>query len=83
MGSRYRSENKVKLNVLVAEDDAFQSKDPLNMKGIAISDLLNLCDFEVTDCEDGIKARDELLKVDNNFDMLLIDVIMPEMYISF
>jgi hypothetical protein len=34
----------------------------------------------VTDCEDGIKARDELLKVDNNFDVLLIDVFMPEMY---
>lgn len=79
MGSRYRSENKVKLNVLVAEDDAFQSIYFWSMKGIAISDLLNLCDFEVTDCEDGIKARDELLKVDNNFDMLLIDVIMPEM----
>jgi NIMA (never in mitosis gene a)-related kinase len=30
-------------------------------------------------CENGLSARDELLKNENEFDLILLDLLMPEM----
>jgi CheY-like chemotaxis protein len=35
--------------------------------------------FEVTDVENGRLARDELLNEDKDFDIVLLDLMMPEM----
>lgn len=47
--------------------------------GVAIIDLLCLCGYQVVACETGILARDELLKEESDFDLILLDMIMPEM----
>lgn len=38
-----------------------------------IYDILCLLGYEVVPCEDGLKARDELLKNENDFDLILLD----------
>ncbi|CAD8066879.1 unnamed protein product [Paramecium sonneborni] len=63
--------NKEIMNVLIAEDDLFQR--------VAIVDLLQLCGFQVIACKNGLEARDELLKNENEFDLILLDLLMPEM----
>ncbi|EGR34354.1 hypothetical protein IMG5_014920 [Ichthyophthirius multifiliis] len=59
------------IHVLVAEDDNFQR--------LALIDVLTLCNYQVTDVENGRLARDELLKEDSNIDVVLLDLWMPEM----
>ena len=39
--------------------------------------------WKVVAVENGRVARDELLKEDSNFDLVLLDVNMPEMVFSF
>ncbi|CAD8155178.1 unnamed protein product [Paramecium octaurelia] len=59
------------INVLLAEDAPIQR--------IALIDLLQLCNYQVVACETGIQARDELLKTENEFDLILLDLGLPEM----
>jgi len=40
---------------------------------------LALNDYEVTAVENGRLARDELLNEDNEFNLVLLDLMMPEM----
>ncbi|KAM3142973.1 hypothetical protein pb186bvf_005036 [Paramecium bursaria] len=65
-----RQGKRQSLNILVAEDDPFQR--------INIVDLLELCNYNVCACENGMQARDELLKTENDFDLILLDLMMPE-----
>ena len=46
-------------------------------------DILTLCSYNVTDVENGRIARDELLKEDACFDLILLDLTMPEMVKNF
>ena len=73
MESRISSKdnNKQKVHILVAEDDAYQR--------LALIDILALNDYEVTAVENGRLARDELLNEDNEFNLVLLDLMMPEM----
>jgi NIMA (never in mitosis gene a)-related kinase len=73
--SRIISEAKQKLHILVAEDDSFQR--------LALIDILSLCSYDVTAVENGVLARDELLKEENNFDLVLLDLMMPQLVIRF
>jgi CheY-like chemotaxis protein len=41
--------------------------------------LENLCDFDVTECEDGVQALAELAK--GHVDVVLADVNMPNWYL--
>ena len=38
-----------------------------------------MCGYDVVATEDGKKAMDELRNEDNNFDLILLDLYMPEM----
>lgn len=58
-------------NVLVAEDESFQR--------FALLDILTLCDYEPTMVENGKQALEELKKGNIEFDLLLLDLYMPEM----
>ena len=40
---------------------------------------MNLCSYEATVVENGRLALDELRKPENDFDLLLLDLYMPEM----
>ena len=40
-------------------------------------DFLSLCSFDVTAVENGVFARDELLKEESNYDLVLLDLMMP------
>jgi len=42
-------------------------------------DFMNLCSYEATVVENGRLALDELRKPENDFDLLLLDLYMPEM----
>tara|TARA_B110000503_G_C6776187_1_gene261409 strand:+ start:29 stop:190 length:162 start_codon:yes stop_codon:yes gene_type:complete len=53
----------------VAEDDQFQR--------LSLIDVLSLCSYEVTAVENGVLARDELLKEESNYDLVLLDLMMP------
>jgi CheY-like chemotaxis protein len=44
-----------------------------------LNDKLKIFLKSVTAVENGRIARDELLKEDSNFDIVLLDLIMPEM----
>lgn len=59
------------IHVLVAEDDPYQR--------LALIDILTLCQYTCQAVENGRAARDELLKENNYFDIVLLDVMMPEM----
>ncbi len=59
------------IHVLVAQDDNFQR--------LALIDLLSLANLKTTDVENGRLARDELLRQDVSYDLVLLDVNMPEM----
>ncbi len=63
--------DKINIHVLVAEDDSFQR--------LALMDILQLCEYEVAAVENGRLARDELLKDNQHFDIVLLDLMMPEM----
>ena len=58
-------------NVLVAEDEAFQRS--------ALLDILTLCEFEAVAYENGKLALEALRDPTNNFDLVLLDLNMPEM----
>ena len=40
---------------------------------------MNLCNYEATCVENGRLALEELRKPENDFDLLLLDLVMPEM----
>eukprot|EP00828_Plagiopyla_frontata_P015952 TRINITY_DN2069_c0_g1_i6.p1 TRINITY_DN2069_c0_g1~~TRINITY_DN2069_c0_g1_i6.p1 ORF type:complete len:419 (-),score=78.13 TRINITY_DN2069_c0_g1_i6:383-1639(-) len=57
--------------ILIAEDDTFQR--------LALIDILEFYNYDITAVENGRLARDELLKEDAYFDLVLLDLMMPEM----
>lgn len=59
------------VKILVAEDDPFQR--------LSLLDILTLCEYDVTPAENGKQALDFLLDQENHFDLVLLDLIMPEM----
>ena len=62
-------EDKV-YRVLVAEDDPFQR--------LALMDVLTMCEYECVAVENGKLAMDELKNENNDFDLVLLDLYMPE-----
>jgi len=57
--------------VLVAEDENFQR--------LALLDILSMCDYETVAVENGRIAMEQLKNENNNFDLVLLDIYMPEM----
>jgi len=57
--------------ILVAEDDNFQR--------MALLDILTLCDYNAIPVENGIQALEQLKNENNEFDLVLLDLYMPEM----
>ena len=57
--------------VLVAEDEMFQR--------LALLDYMDLCEYDTVGVENGRLALEELRKPENDFDLLLLDLQMPEM----
>jgi adenylate cyclase len=57
--------------VLIAEDEMFQR--------LALMDYMELCDYETISVENGRLALEELRKPENDFDLVLLDLQMPEM----
>ena len=45
---------------------------------LALLDFMDLCDFQAVGAEDGRVALEELRKTDADFDLLLLDLVMPE-----
>jgi CheY-like chemotaxis protein len=60
-----------KPKVLVAEDDPFQR--------MSIVDILTMSNYDVTPVENGQQALDQLEDPDNYFDLVLLDLLMPEL----
>ena len=60
-----------KFCVLVAEDDLFQR--------LALLDFMSTCKFNTVEAENGRIALDEMRKPENDFDLVLLDLMMPEM----
>lgn len=69
--SNFLATSHQRVNILVAEDDNFQR--------LALIDILELCEYSVTAVENGKLAKDELMKEDSNYDLVLLDLMMPEM----
>lgn len=59
-----------KHKVLVAEDDPFQR--------LSIIDILTMSGYIVTPVENGQQALDKLEDPDNKFDLVLLDLLMPD-----
>lgn len=57
--------------MLVAEDENFQR--------LALLDILSMCDYETVAVENGRIAMEQLKNENNNFDLVLLDIYMPEM----
>jgi CheY-like chemotaxis protein len=57
--------------ILVAEDEMFQR--------LALLDFMDFCNYEATAVENGKLALDELRKPESCFDLVLLDLAMPEM----
>lgn len=57
--------------VLVVEDEMFQR--------LALLDYMDLCEYDTVGVENGRLALEELRKPENDFDLLLLDLQMPEM----
>jgi CheY-like chemotaxis protein len=57
--------------ILVAEDDPFQR--------MSIVDILVMSNYDVTPVENGKQAIDQLKDFSIQFDMVLLDLLMPEM----
>ena len=64
-------EQKERFLVLVAEDDLFQR--------LALLDFMSNCKFNTVEAENGKIALDEMRKPENDFDLVLLDLMMPEM----
>ncbi len=60
------------LRILLVEDDP-------NIRMVAETSLTFGSDNEVVEVENGKKALELLREKDNNFDIILLDVMMPEM----
>ena len=58
-------------HILVAEDENFQR--------LALLDLLTMCEYEAIAVENGKQAMEQLKNENNDFDMVLLDLYMPEM----
>ena len=58
-------------NVLVTEDQQFQR--------LFLIDILTLCGYEVTGTENGKAAFEELKDENKHFDLVLLDLYMPEL----
>ena len=56
---------------MVAEDEMFQR--------LALMDYMDACEYEAVGVENGRLALEELRKPENDFDLLLLDLQMPEM----
>ena len=56
---------------MVAEDNNFQR--------LALMDILSMCDYETVAVENGKIAMEQLRNENNNFDLVLLDIYMPEM----
>ena len=65
------SHKENKFCVLVAEDDLFQR--------LALLDFMSTCKFNTVEAENGRIALEEMRKPDNDFDLVLLDLMMPEM----
>lgn len=57
--------------ILVAEDDDFQRQ--------TLTIMLKSCSYEVVDVANGKLAMDRLKRGDRQFDLVLLDLYMPEM----
>ena len=57
--------------ILVVDDEPFQR--------LALADMITLCDFECNSVENGKQALEELRKFPDEYDLVLLDLIMPEM----
>jgi NIMA (never in mitosis gene a)-related kinase len=57
--------------VLVAEDENFQR--------LALLDILSMCEYETVAVENGRFAMEQLNNENNHFDLVLLDLYMPEM----
>lgn len=62
--------NDIKYKVLVAEDDPFQR--------LSIVDILRISNYDVVAVENGAQALEKLMNPDNHFDLILLDLLMPE-----
>lgn len=62
--------SRPKYKVLVAEDDPFQR--------LSIIDILKISNYDVTTVENGAQALDKLMDPANHFDLILLDLLMPE-----
>ena len=62
--------SKPKYKILVAEDDPFQR--------LSIIDILKISNYDVTSAENGAQALDKLKDPNNQFDLVLLDLLMPE-----
>ena len=60
-----------KYKVLVAEDDPFQR--------MSIVDIHVMSNYSVTPVENGKQAVEQLEDSDNYFDLVLLDLLMPEL----
>jgi len=69
--ARLISEANAQIQILVAEDDNFQR--------LALIDVLELCNYNVVAVENGRLAKEELMKEEANYDLVLLDLMMPEM----
>lgn len=57
--------------ILLAEDNGFQR--------LALMDILTMCEYETIAVENGRLAMEQLNNENNNFDLVLLDIYMPEM----
>jgi len=57
--------------ILVAEDEPFQK--------LSLIDIFSLCDFDVEAVDNGRQALEALQANPDMYDMVLLDIIMPEM----
>ena len=55
----------------MAEDENFQR--------LALLDILTMCEYETVAVENGKLAMEKLQDENNDFDLVLLDLIMPEM----
>jgi len=58
-------------SILVAEDEQFQR--------MSLIDLLTMCGYNAIPVENGKQAMEQLQNENNEFDIVLLDLNMPEM----
>lgn len=59
------------LKILVAEDEPFQK--------LSMIDIFSLCDYDVEAVDNGRQALEALQANPDIYDLVLLDIIMPEM----